>query len=374
MADSFATMCADKMTPPVRPEIELVTYKDAQLVVAYIPECVPRDKPCYVAERGVYNGSYTRVSDGDRKLSSYEVDRLLENRFQPSFDAEAVEQATMEDLDPNLVQAVLDRQGQLHPRIFSAMSDEEALASLHVIVEDEGGRAIPTLGGLLALGVYPQSFFPRLTVAFAAYDGLQPSTKCLDSQSMAGPLPAVIEDTVAVVKRHLYPGDAADADVEERDGEACAFPLPAVREAVANALMHRDYSPAARGTAVQVSVYSDRIEVSSPGGTYGTVTGTDLGELGYSSTRNQFLSSLLRIGALPGRFWLRAGAWDTISSSKSWRRRGFRNPKCTTASRCSHWSCARSRRRPTCWTAQLATKYSVRWRFDKMHRPPDWQR
>ena len=71
------------------------------------------------------------------------------------------------------------------------------------------------------------------------------------------------------------------------------YPLVAVREALTNALMHRDYSPVARGTQVQLNLYADRLEVINPGGLFGTVTIDSLGTTGLSSTRNQFLARLL---------------------------------------------------------------------------------
>ena len=331
MADALATISADKMVPPVRPEINIVEYSGAQLVVAQIPECIPRDKPCYVAERGVYHGSFIRVADGDRKLSSYEIDRLLENRLQPAFDAQPVEQAGVEDLDQGLVQAVLARQRELHPRIFSAFSDDEALLNLHVLARDGNGQMVPTLAGLLALGVYPQRFFPRLTVVFTAYEsehGSDYETKFLDAQTMAGPIPAVLEDTIAAVQKNMRdcgrlsaasgaatepglvtePGSVTETSSASEsepaaeassvadfgsNGTALRFPLGAVREAVANALIHRDYSPSSYGAPVHVELYPDRIEVTNPGGLYGALTVDDLNEMGYSPTRNQFLSTLL---------------------------------------------------------------------------------
>ena len=295
MADALATISAEKLMPPVRPEIEIVEFEGAQLVVAQVPECIPRDKPCYVTERGVYHGSFIRVSDGDRKLTSYEVDRLLENRRQPSYDVQPIDQASTGDLDSDLVRAVLDRQRQLHPRIFSSLSDDEALVSLHVLARGENGQLVPTLAGLLALGVYPQRFFPRLTVAFTAYGsehGSNYETKFFDALTMAGPIPAVLEDTVAAVQKNMCAGNRADGERRSCE-DAFTFPPGAIREAVANALIHRDYSPASYGAAVQVNLFPDRLEVMSPGGLYGAQAVDDLGELGYRSTRNQFLSSLL---------------------------------------------------------------------------------
>ena len=80
------------------------------------------------------------------------------------------------------------------------------------------------------------------------------------------------------------------------------YPPAAVREAVCNALMHRDYSELARGTQVQVNLYSDRLEFLSPGGLYGTVTTATVATAGYSSTRNQYLADILESTPYEGGF------------------------------------------------------------------------
>ena len=283
-ADSLATICSDKLTPPVRPEIDVVDFENAQVVIAHVHELPPCEKPCYVTERGVYHGSFVRVADGDRKLTTYEVDRLLEERAQPTFDLDMIMEAGKSDLDRRLVSAVLERQRSLHPSIFANRSDVDALVMLRVLARDDDDRLHPTLAGLLALGTYPQQFFPRLTVTFTALptrDEKTGLTTYADARTMAGPIPAVLADTLKAVQQNMH-----------TEGMA-ALPLAAIREAVANALVHRDYSPLARGTAVQVSLLPDRLVITSPGGLYGTVTSESLGTPGYSSARNQFLLSLL---------------------------------------------------------------------------------
>lgn len=133
-----------------------------------------------------------------------------------------------------------------------------------------------------------QKYFPHLAVTVNAYAAAQDKpnvqVQVLDSAKPIGPIPAIIQDTLASVQefaRHCNRGAA--------DG----YPARVVREAVTNALMHRDYSPLARGTQVQVGLYPDRLEVLSPGGLYGTVAIETLGKPSCSSKRNQYLANLL---------------------------------------------------------------------------------
>ena len=94
----------------MRASIEILDFEQAKVVVATVEEMAPRDKPCYVTDRGTYKGSYIRAFDGDRKLSAYEIDRLIEDKSQPRFDAEVVPEASIEDLDKDLLSAVIARQ------------------------------------------------------------------------------------------------------------------------------------------------------------------------------------------------------------------------------------------------------------------------
>ena len=78
ISDSLATTCADRMQPPVRAQIETISFEGSRLVAAKVDPLRPIDKPCYIKERGRYQGSFIRTGDGDRRLSAYEVDRLIE--------------------------------------------------------------------------------------------------------------------------------------------------------------------------------------------------------------------------------------------------------------------------------------------------------
>ena len=292
--DALVSRCR-QMTPTVRPDIVLVPFEGNVVVVATVPEMLPRDKPCHVTARGRYQGSYLRTGDGDVRLQHYEVDRLVEEHVQPAWDEESVPGARPEDLDADALASYLEGQRQSRPRTF-AQGDDVALRRLRVVRDGH-----PTLAGLLAMGEYPQEFFPRLTVTFAVFPGttkgeVGTGVRLLDSATMTGPIPELVEAGLALVKKNMRQGALID-DVYRR--ELPDYPLVAVREALVNALMHRDYSPMARGTQVQLNMYVDRLEVINPGGLYGAVTLRTLGTAGISSTRNQRLASLLENVRLP---------------------------------------------------------------------------
>jgi len=122
-------------------------------------------------------------------------------------------------------------------------------------------------------------------------------TRFLDNQTVRGSIPEMVETTLSVLHRNL----AVRAVMSDHGGrvDEVEYPLDAVREAVVNALMHRDYSPVTRGTQVQIELFPDRLIVRSPGGLYGGVLVDELGEEGISSSRNAVLASLLADTYLP---------------------------------------------------------------------------
>lgn len=119
---------------------------------------------------------------------------------------------------------------------------------------------------------------------------LSGGARLLDSRSIDGSIPEMVEDTVAAVSRNMRTGGLIEGAFRK---DLPDYPLEAVREAITNALMHRDYSPMSRGTPVQVDMYVDRMEIINPGGLFGNITVDSLGRAGTSSSRNASLSRLL---------------------------------------------------------------------------------
>jgi ATP-dependent DNA helicase RecG len=300
--DDLASLCSDAMEPPVRADIQIEDFEGAQIVVASVPELDSAAKPCYVKARGITGGSYTRGGDGDRLLTTYEIFSLHANRGQPRDDHEIVDDATVADLDQDAVDRLLRRVRSREPNAFSGVDNEIALIRLGVLRRFEGGVGV-TLAGLLSLGSWPQQYFPQLCVTFVAIPAAQKnaipehSPRFTDNAIIRGPIPTMIEETVRVILRNTRTAGRVSGLGRGDVGE---FPTEALREAVTNALAHRDYSPLARGTQVQIELYLDRLVIRNPGGLFGTVTEDDLGQEGVSSSRNGYLIELLADVYLPG--------------------------------------------------------------------------
>jgi ATP-dependent DNA helicase RecG len=306
MRDALAGVCADDMQPPIRAEIEIMAFEGASLVVAEIPEIGTAARPCYIKGRGEFQGSFIRGGDGDRKLTEYEVSLLHANRGQPCDDLEPVARATPADLDEDAVAALLRRVRTRQPGAFRGVPDEVALQRLGVLVPspDPGSdRLVPTLGGLLALGVYPQQFFPQLNVTFVVLPsenvGVIPAggPRFIDNRSLNGPIPVMVVDAVDAIVRNMQVGATIRGLGRE---DVYEYPVETLREAVINALMHRDYGIYARGAQVQIEMYPDHLCVRNPGGLFGAVNEDELGADGISSSRNSVLSALLQEVTLPG--------------------------------------------------------------------------
>lgn len=298
----LASEC-DTMEPPIRAPIELHRVGGATLVVAEIPEAELGQKPVYYRGAGLTNGAFIRVADGDRKLSQYEVQVMLASRGQPREDESPVPEASAEDLDPELIVGLLERLRRMERSIFRQRTDEAVLRTLKVLVPHEN-RLVPSLGGLLALGAYPQQFYPELGVTFVVYptpnlgEPGPRGERFLDQGRFDGAIPRMLEPVLKALQRNMKRRAVVRGLFRE---DLWEYPETALREALVNAVVHRDLSALARGTPVQVRMFPDRLEIVNPGGLFGPVTVDRLGEEGISSSRNQVLMKLLEDTPVPGR-------------------------------------------------------------------------
>ncbi|MDQ2707969.1 MAG: putative DNA binding domain-containing protein [Actinomycetota bacterium] len=293
--DQIVDLSRTAVTPPLQIDTEFVELEGKRVLVAVVTPSPADQRPVYVTSKGVTNGAYLRTGDGDRRMSEAEIALLYAARTQPAYDRESVTDARFEDLDRNSMARTLERV-RLGSAYLREVDDATALHRLGALSGPDPD-APPTLAGLLAFGRFPQQIFPQLMASVVVHPSESDSdTRFLDNVTLRGPIPEIVTESLAVLRRNLSARAVTVAGSRE---DRLDFPLPAIREAVVNALMHRDYSPTTRGTQVQIDLFPDRLAIRSPGGLYGPITAEDLGEVEVSSSRNAVLAQLLSDVYLP---------------------------------------------------------------------------
>lgn len=293
--DALVALAREAITPPLQIETKVVEIEGGLVLAAQVEPARVEDKPVYVTSKGITNGSYLRTGDGDRRMSEGEIALLFSARSQPQYDREPVPGTSVEDLNRESVLRTLQRVRSNSASL--ARADEHVVLHRLGVLSEPQPDSVLTLAGLLTFGEFPQHLFPQLMVSVVVYppEGDR-SVRFLDNATLRGSLPELVEDALAVLRRNLA-ARAVMSGTGRQD--RLEYPLEAIREALVNAVMHRDYSPVTRGTQVQVELHPDRLTIRSPGGLYGALVVDDLGENGVSSSRNATLAALLSDTFMP---------------------------------------------------------------------------
>lgn len=271
-------ICSTNVVPEIIPGFYRFKMEENKYIVALeIPK--GPNKP-YRTNQGKY---LIRVGTTKRIVSNVELARLFQISGMIHFDITPVSTAGINDLDQEKIKAYFLRYKQLDP----LPQDEKALLNILTnadIVKRPGGQTfVPTIGGLLLFGKNPEERIPAAGITFARFEGVTVNAPLLDKREIGGVLPEVIEKTVAAIEGHL-PRTMGLNGLKRAPG--LPYPREVLREALVNAVVHRDYSIG--GSKVRVFLFTDRLEVRSPGRLPNTVTIEKM-KVGTSFARNPML-------------------------------------------------------------------------------------
>ncbi len=288
------------LRPAAIPYWETLEWETGKVVgIVSLPADSP-DKP-YKAKRGSAWMTQVRVGTTTRDAIDEEEIRLYQQSGRLQYDRKPVPGAAFTDLDRRrLVNYFRDIRRQECP----AAGDEEGWQRLLInteFMEEDRGRGVPSAGGLLLFGMHPNRYLPQSGITAVAYAGTEKDYEAKERAVIRGPAVAlfseagdvvetgVIEQALDFVRRNTTM--AAWIDEGGRRQERWDYPSEAVREAVVNAIAHRDYTITV--TDIELSIYSDRLEVISPGRLPNTVT-VDKIRAGYRASRNELIKEVLR--------------------------------------------------------------------------------
>lgn len=294
-------VCRVHIQPPIIPYWETVQWDGGKTVgVITLPADSP-DKP-YKAKRGSHWQIFIRVGSTSREASRDEEARLYQSSGLLRYDIRPVPGTTLDDLDlRRLTNYFRDIRQQDCPGREERTAWEKLLLNTELMLEDRH-KSIATVGGLLLFGMNPSRFLPQSAVTAVAYPGPQKDYATIERAVLRGPIVALrsadgelveaglIEQGIDFVRRNIATESEIDEHGQRRDRWK-DYPLEAIREAVINAVVHRDYSISV--TDIELSIYSDRLEVISPGRLPNTVTVEKM-RLGYRASRNELVKEVLR--------------------------------------------------------------------------------
>lgn len=280
-----------QMQPVVRALFTVVEVDNKVIVSAEIPAIEISDRPVYYKGVGRIKGAYIRVGDADEQMSEYEVYTFDAYKKRIRDDIRLAEDADVNQFDEILIENYL-MAVKLNKKNVENMNDSNILNLMGIIKNEK-----PTLTGVMCFSKYPQATFPQLCITAVRVPGreigdtLENGNRFIDNQRIEGTIPQMLEEAVRFVHRNMRNSVAIVQGIRTDLPE---YPITAVREAILNALMHRDYSVHTEGSPIRIEMYNDRIEISNCGGLYGAMSIEEIGKT-HSDIRNQTLVTTLEI-------------------------------------------------------------------------------
>ncbi|MFC1707158.1 ATP-binding protein [Planctomycetota bacterium] len=245
--ERLANIVSDGIRPLLSPEISIVPWRQTHLVVV---EVFPSSlRPHHVRKEGSERGIYVRVGSSNRRADSTSVAEMRRRTRNESFDEQPMPELSSEAIDFRAASELFADVKRLK------RSD---LLTLRLTAKHQG-RTVPTVAGILLFGADREAHFPDAWIQAGRFGG-RDRTKILDSTSLHSLPLCAIGECLDFIRKHVF----VEVRIEGlRRKDAWPVPLPAIREALTNAVVHADYSQS--GAPIRVSIFDDRIEFENPG-------------------------------------------------------------------------------------------------------------
>lgn len=242
---SISQKIRQKIKPEISPEVRVLTIGEKKVVEVEIDEGT--NKPYYLD-----GTTYKRVGSESPVVPPEELERIILSKNKRHFDSEICEGSGPEDIDDEAVRWFLRRvKYERNFNVDPETSVWEVLDRLNLI---KNGKL--TNAAILLFGKNPQKFFLQAEVRCARFKGTKPVKPFTDMKVFGGSIIEQVSKSLSFVLEHI-PMEVYLAGKPDRE-ERYEYPPDAIREAITNAICHRDYETSSN---VQIRVFDDRIEV-----------------------------------------------------------------------------------------------------------------
>lgn len=282
-----------QMEPSVRALFTVCDIDGYTVVSAEIPGVDISERPVFYKGVGRIKGSYVRVGESDEPMSEYEIYSYEAFRKRIRDDIRIVENAKMQLFEEKRMSDYLASVKNERRNLAENVSENEILELMGVTSDGS-----PTLAGLMTFSIYPQTYFPQLCITAVSLPGTEMGStgndgeRFIDNKRITGAIPDMLDEAVEFVRKNSRTKTIIDDNGKRADKNE--YPIKAVREAILNALVHRDYSIHTENVPIRIEMYRDRMEITNSGGLYGKITIDALGKV-HPETRNAALANMLEL-------------------------------------------------------------------------------
>jgi ATP-dependent DNA helicase RecG len=287
----LASQCAAALSRPIRPRISVEELHGKTVLVVFVPEAAPAEKPVYLQSLGLPRGAFRRVGSTDQEGTEDDLIALYAGHQVDAFDGAVLPDVDMRDIDPTALEDYRQQRRAINPDAEElGWSDDDLLRALGCARPDNG-QLRPTVAGIVLFGTTMalRRCFPMMRIDYIRVPGRQwvenPDHR-FDTLEIRAPLLAAIRRATNTVRDELIQSFSLPEGALAREDEP-TLPLRVIREAIVNAVMHRSYR--IHG-AIQIIRYANRVEIRNPG--HSIKAEEQLGEPG-SETRNPRIAAVL---------------------------------------------------------------------------------
>ena len=282
-----------QMEPSVRALFTVCDIDGVMVVSAEIPGVDISERPVFYKGVGRIKGSYVRVGESDELMSEYEIYSYEAFRKRIRDDIRVIDGARIQLFDEKRMNEYLNAVKNERRNLADNVSENEIFELMGAT-----SNGHPTLAGLMTFSKYPQTYFPQLCITAVSLPGTEMGSvgtdgeRFIDNKRITGAIPDMLEEAVEFVRKNSRTKTIIDDNGKRADKDE--YPVKAVREAILNALVHRDYSIHTENVPIRIEMYRDRMEITNSGGLYGKITIDALGKV-HPETRNAALANMLEL-------------------------------------------------------------------------------
>lgn len=283
--------CRNQFNHPLRIRAQTERIDDKNVVMIYVPEALPAEKPVFFKGKPLPRSAWRRGPNGDYQCHEDDLAQLFQARTLASFDQTVLEQGESTDIDPDAVAEFRKERAAINPNAEELRWEDPELLMALTCLKKHRGALKPTVAGILLFGTKQalRRLFPMVRVDYIRVPGkewVEDPEHRFTSIDLRDPLFRLLNRATATILDDL-PKSFRLPEGSLKRKEEPLIPLRVIREALVNALMHRNYHV---NQPVQIIRYANRLEIRNPG--YSLKALEQLGEPG-SRPRNPHIAAVL---------------------------------------------------------------------------------